>query len=61
MATFRKRHWTLTLVALVSLATIAQIPAASRSSGAANRPNVLIIVTDDQREGFRVMPKVGTG
>jgi arylsulfatase A-like enzyme len=57
MDTLKRRRWTLAVFALVSFATIAQIPAASRSAGATSRPNVLVIVTDDQRGGFSVMPE----
>jgi arylsulfatase A-like enzyme len=57
MHKFKRQRWSLAVVALVSLATVAQIPAASRSAGAISRPNILVIVTDDQRGGFSVMPQ----
>jgi arylsulfatase A-like enzyme len=44
-------------VTVALVASVTQIPTASSSAGAARRPNVLIVVTDDQREGFRVMPR----
>jgi arylsulfatase A-like enzyme len=57
MDTLKRPRRALGVLALMLFATIAQVPIASRSAGATSRPNVLIIVTDDQREGFRVMPQ----
>jgi hypothetical protein len=55
MTIYLKRRWPVILVALALCAT-PQLPASSHSAGASSRPNVLIIVTDDQRGGLSVMP-----
>jgi arylsulfatase A-like enzyme len=52
-----KQRWMLIISVGVLLATFGQIPKASHTVGATSRPNVLLIVTDDQRAGFSVMPK----
>jgi arylsulfatase A-like enzyme len=57
LAMLKRQRSALALVGLASLAAVAQLPRASGSAAATSRPNVLIIVTDDQREGFRVMPQ----
>jgi arylsulfatase A-like enzyme len=57
MDTYKRQRWALAVAALVTFAMVAQIPAASRSAGATRRPNVLVIVSDDQRGGFSVMPQ----
>jgi arylsulfatase A-like enzyme len=53
---FSKRHWMALFVGLSLLSTAAQPPRAASPTSASTRPNVLIIVTDDQREGLSVMP-----
>ncbi|MDP9233184.1 MAG: sulfatase [Actinomycetota bacterium] len=58
---FMKRHWISALVALSLLSTAAQLRTPAQVPTSANidaptRPNVLIIVTDDQRDGLGVMP-----
>jgi arylsulfatase A-like enzyme len=52
-----RRRWTLVLIMLAFLAPFSQISTASPSTGTTSRPNVLIIVTDDQRGGLSVMPE----
>jgi arylsulfatase A-like enzyme len=51
-----RKYGSAVLVVLSLLITAIQIPMASPSSGANRRPNILIIVTDDQRGGLQVMP-----
>jgi arylsulfatase A-like enzyme len=51
-----RRRWAFVLV-LPLLVTAGQIPIANPTAGAPRRPNVLIIVTDDQRQGLAVMPQ----
>jgi arylsulfatase A-like enzyme len=51
-----RKHWIALLVGLSLFLTAAQLPRAASPASASSRPNVLIIVTDDQREGLSVMP-----
>jgi arylsulfatase A-like enzyme len=56
-----RRRSIIALLAISLFATAGQLPTSSaRTPGAGTRPNVLIIVTDDQRGGLGVMPATRT-
>jgi arylsulfatase A-like enzyme len=54
-----KRQAVLVLLLLSLLVPAGQMPT-SAATGAPSRPNILIIVTDDQRQGLSVMPDTRT-
>jgi arylsulfatase A-like enzyme len=54
-----RRRSIIALLAISLFATAGQLPTSS-ATGATGRPNVLIIVTDDQRGGLGVMPATRT-